>query len=146
MDGKALAKRKPQNLFGNMRPIFVSILLALIVTGCASLLGARIMVSQKLPLYTAVPLGSFCVALGVFAGALFQGLTLRKASIACSILTATLLALSCVLAGLPSWSQPHLTAVGIVRTVVLFLAAVLGNQLGSYLRCSKRKGKHPSRR
>ena len=79
MDGKALAKRKSQNSFGDMRPIFVSILLALIVTGCASLLGAQIMVSQKLPLYTAVPLGSFCAALGVFAGALFQGFTLRKA-------------------------------------------------------------------
>ena len=47
MDGKALAKRKSQNSFGDMRPIFVSILLALIVTGCASLLGAQIMVSQN---------------------------------------------------------------------------------------------------
>lgn len=146
MDGKALVKRKSQNPSGDVRPIFVSILLVLIVTGCASLLGAQIMVSQKLPLYTAIPLGSFCVALGVFAGALFQGLTLRKAPFVCSILTAALIALTCVLAGLPSWSPLRLTAAGIVRTVVLFLAAVLGNQLGSYLRHSKRKGKRQNRR
>lgn len=133
-------RRAPNNA-KSIRSLFVSWIAALFATALISWLCAQILVMQKLPLYSAIPMASLSVAFGAFTAALMQGLALEQSSAAYSIATAIAMILLCILAGFPSWQELHITAIGAARAAVILIAALVGNQIGRSMRSSKKSAK-----
>lgn len=56
-----------------IRTALTSLIAALVLTAIVSLIFAKIMVSQKIPFYAAVPMASISVGAGSFLGWLYSG-------------------------------------------------------------------------
>lgn len=134
----AKTMRRAPNNAKNIRSVFVSWIAALFATAVISWLCAQILIMQKLPLYSAIPMASLSVAFGAFTAALMQGFALEQNSAAYSIATAIAMILLCILAGFPSWQELHITVIGAARTAVILIAALAGNQIGRYMHNSKK--------
>lgn len=139
MSAKAI-RRAPNNA-KSIQAVFLSLLAALFSTSAISWLCAQILIMQKLPIYSAIPMASLSVAFGAFTAAIMQGFALEQNSVVYSITTAILMILLCILAGFPSWQELHITAIGTARAAVILIAALVGNQIGRSMRSSKKSAR-----